>query len=371
MRWILAAVLAVAILPATHPALATCVSTKCQDAQGIERAREMIQDTCGCTRAGQTHKKYKQCVQGAIKAANVTAIIPQKSCRKLIKKCENNSICGKPNAAVCCVVKKNTKVKGSIVASPAKCKKGTPCGADLGFYSTFDACAADGTCAGPITTTTTTSPPTTTTAPPTTTTTISISSTTTTSTTSSTTTTTVPTITTDAPTYAAGATVTYTGTAWNNCTNVKIDVFGPGGSTIATGITPDAAGAFTGTFPAPTSASEYLLNAQSPGGPPECNAFTTFAVMPTTTVSTITTDAPTYAAGATVTYTGTAWNNCTNVKVDLFGPGGSTIATGITPDAAGAFTGTFPAPTSASEYLLSAQSLGGPPCAAFTTFAVP
>jgi hypothetical protein len=63
---------------------------------------------------------------------------------------------------VCCVLKKNGKVKSSIVGKPSKCKKGSACGAFLGFFSKFDACDADGTCAGP-TTTTTTSPPTSTT----------------------------------------------------------------------------------------------------------------------------------------------------------------------------------------------------------------
>jgi hypothetical protein len=163
MQWILAGVLAVLVLPATHPALAACISTKCQDAAAIERAREMIQDTCGCTRSGQTHGTYKKCVQSTLKLANLTALIPTKPCRKLIKKCENASICGKLNADVCCVLKKKNKVKASIVGSADKCKKGSACGALLGFYSTFDACAADGTCAGPKPTTTTTSSTTTTT----------------------------------------------------------------------------------------------------------------------------------------------------------------------------------------------------------------
>jgi hypothetical protein len=178
MKWILAGVLAVVVLPATHPALAACISTKCQDADAIERARELIQDTCGCTRSGQTHGTYKKCVQSTLKLANLTALIPQKQCRKLIKKCENQSICGKLNADVCCVLKKKNNVKSSIVGSPDKCKKGSACGALLGYYSKFDACAADGTCAGPKPTTTTTAAPTTTTATPTTTTTSSTTTTT-------------------------------------------------------------------------------------------------------------------------------------------------------------------------------------------------
>ena len=165
MKYLYGGVLAALLLssPAT-PAFAACVNKKCTDATTIENARGIIQTTCGCTRAGQTHGKYEKCVKATLKAANLTALIPDKSCRKLIMKCEAASICGKPSAAVCCVSKKNG-VKASIVNSSLKCKKGSACGAILGLYSTSDACAADGTCAGPTTTTTTPSNTTTTTVP--------------------------------------------------------------------------------------------------------------------------------------------------------------------------------------------------------------
>ncbi len=134
------------------PAFAACTNAKCTDSAAIETARAMIQSTCGCTRTGQTHGKYVKCVKGALKLADVTALIPDNACRKLIKKCESGSICGKPDAAVCCVRKPSGAVKTSIVGSPTKCKKGSACGAMLGLYSTADACdAADGTCAGPPT----------------------------------------------------------------------------------------------------------------------------------------------------------------------------------------------------------------------------
>src|SRR5262249_49303320 len=165
-------------------------NAKCSDAASIEQARGIIQNTCGCTREGQTLGNYQKCVQSSLKLANVTALIPQKSCRKLIRKCENASICGTPNAAVCCVLKKNGKVKSSIVKSAGKGRKRIPGGAALGFYSKFDACAADGTCAGPVKTTTTTGPPTTPTAAPTTTTTPTTSTSSTISTAPPTTTTT-------------------------------------------------------------------------------------------------------------------------------------------------------------------------------------
>ena len=139
------------------PAVAECTNTKCTDAAAIAQARATIQETCGCTRAGQTHGKYAKCVKSTLKLANLTALIPDKACRKLITQCESASICCKPNAAVCCTLKKNDKLKASIAGNATKCK-GSACGAFLNLFSKFDACATDGTCAGPVTPTTTTIP---------------------------------------------------------------------------------------------------------------------------------------------------------------------------------------------------------------------
>jgi hypothetical protein len=195
MRWLVVAV-AVSFLcqGAASPALGACVNTKCSDATAIQKGRQMIESSCGCTRSGQTHGKYKKCVKGALKAADLTALIPQKPCRKLIMKCESASICGKPNGAVCCSLNKRNNVKASIVGSASKCKKGSACGAMLGLFSKFDACSTDGTCAGP--TSTTTSSTTTTTGAPTTT------------TTAPTTTTEAPTTTTEQPTTTTPTTST-------------------------------------------------------------------------------------------------------------------------------------------------------------------
>jgi hypothetical protein len=155
MKCLYAAAVAALVLSMPVPeAGAACVNAKCSDSAAIEAARGMIQTSCGCTREGQTHGQYELCVKRTLKAPNVTALIRQKSCRTLVMKCESASICGKPNAAVCCVLKKNGKVKASIVGKTAKCRKGNACGAFLGFFSQFDACATDGTCAGPTTTST-------------------------------------------------------------------------------------------------------------------------------------------------------------------------------------------------------------------------
>jgi hypothetical protein len=166
MRFVYGGALAALLLSfLATSASAQCVNAKCTNAAAIEQARGIIQSTCGCTREGQTHGKYQKCVKGQLKLANLTALIPDKPCRKLIMKCESQSICGRTTSSVCCTLKNNGTLKKSIVKSATKCK-GSACGAVLGLYSTFDACAADATCAGPTTTTTTPGSTTTTTTQP-------------------------------------------------------------------------------------------------------------------------------------------------------------------------------------------------------------
>ena len=156
MTSLYAATVAVLLLCArVTPAFAACANAQCTDSTAIDQLRATLQATCGCTRDGQTHGKYAKCVKSTLRGTNLTALGPAKACRKLIMQCENASTCGKPDAAVCCVLKGSGKVKASIVGNAAKCKKGTACGTSLGLFSRFDACAADGTCAGPLTTTTT------------------------------------------------------------------------------------------------------------------------------------------------------------------------------------------------------------------------
>jgi hypothetical protein len=84
----------------------------------------------------------------------------------------------------------------------------------------------------------------------------------------------------------------------------------------------------------------------------------------------LTTNAAQYAPGATVTFTGRNWPaSCTAIKVDVFGPSGVTVATGITP-VNGSFTGTFTAPAVAGSYILVAQSQTVLQCDAFAPFVV-
>jgi hypothetical protein len=89
-----------------------------------------------------------------------------------------------------------------------------------------------------------------------------------------------PSLDTTAGRYAQGATVTYTGAGWSGCTKIKIDAIGPGGFTVATGVTPRSGGAIHGTFTAPSAGGgDLLLIAESQGGPPGCRAFTAFTVL--------------------------------------------------------------------------------------------
>jgi hypothetical protein len=148
------------------PAHAACTDPRCTDAVSIDSAQALLESTCGCAEAGQTHAKYTRCVKTSLKLPSVMNLLPEKHCRELMLRCERASICGRPNAVVCCALRKNGDVRASIVGSPAACRKGTACGAALGLFTTTDACAADATCAGTATTsTTTTSMPTTTTPP--------------------------------------------------------------------------------------------------------------------------------------------------------------------------------------------------------------
>src|SRR5262245_13468130 len=153
MSWLHAGVVVVLLASGvTSPALATCVSKKCSDAALVERARVSIQQTCGCMQAGRTHRAYMQCVKSALKPEKLAALGLQRPCRNTVMGCESKSICGNPDAVVCCRTKKSGKVVASMRKSTAQCRKGTACGASLGLYSTFDACGPTGTCAPTATT---------------------------------------------------------------------------------------------------------------------------------------------------------------------------------------------------------------------------
>jgi hypothetical protein len=163
MGWLHVGVVVVLLASgATSPALPSCVSKKCSDAALVERARVSIEQTCGCMKAGQLHRAYLTCVKKALKETQLPDLNLEPPCRNIVLRCESKSICGNPDAVVCCRTKKSGKVVASMRKSTALCRKGTACGASLGLYSTFDACGTTGTCAQEATTTTTPSTTTTT-----------------------------------------------------------------------------------------------------------------------------------------------------------------------------------------------------------------
>jgi len=149
MRLLPAGALAMLLVSgATLPALANCVSDKCPDAELVRQAREAIQHVCECTRSGQTHRAYMRCAKRALRAASVAELTLERPCRKLVIRCENRSICGAPDAVVCCKTRENGEIGASVRKSEEQCSNGAACDAALGFYSTFDACDSDGTCTG-------------------------------------------------------------------------------------------------------------------------------------------------------------------------------------------------------------------------------
>jgi hypothetical protein len=122
-------------------ARAACVDPKCSDQAAVDKLRYDIGKSCDCT-AATSHKKYMKCVRGAIKDALKDGSLP-KTCKKAVKRCEGNSICGRAGAAVCCQLNGVGAVTAKVVKKPEQCG-GTVCQANP---STADACKPDATCA--------------------------------------------------------------------------------------------------------------------------------------------------------------------------------------------------------------------------------
>src|SRR5262245_26942109 len=122
-------------------ARAVCVDPKCPDQVALDKLRYDIGKACDCETA-TSHKKYMKCVNGAIKAAVKDGSIA-KQCKKVVKRCEGDSICGRAGAAVCCELSTVGAVKAKVVKKPEQCG-GTVCQANP---STADACKPDASCA--------------------------------------------------------------------------------------------------------------------------------------------------------------------------------------------------------------------------------
>jgi hypothetical protein len=83
-----------------------------------------------------------KCVQGEIKGAVKAGTLP-KACKKVVRRCEGDSTCGRPGAAVCCQLTARGAVKAQVMKKPERCKAN----ACSGPPSTEDACKPDASCA--------------------------------------------------------------------------------------------------------------------------------------------------------------------------------------------------------------------------------
>lgn len=122
-------------------ARAACVDPKCSDQKALDALRGEIAETCDCAGA-PSHTKYMKCVRKAIKAAVKAGTLP-KSCKKAVRRCEGDSICGREGAAICCELGGVGAIKARVVKKPNQCQ-GTLCQA---LPSAADACRPDATCA--------------------------------------------------------------------------------------------------------------------------------------------------------------------------------------------------------------------------------
>jgi hypothetical protein len=126
-------------------------AAKCTDTSVISSALESTVSTCSC--ASLKHGKFVQCVKKALKTFS-----GDKSCKKAAVKAAQQSLCGKPNAVVCCQATK--KSTGSVKKNANKCKKGNVCqqtnrDSVLNASPLFQ-CTASGECVTTTTTTTST-----------------------------------------------------------------------------------------------------------------------------------------------------------------------------------------------------------------------
>jgi hypothetical protein len=119
----------------TAQAGAQCVSRNCADAALIGEARARIAAVCGCQRDEQRALAHTRCVDRTLNGPELRTLVPRKLCRMLIRKCETQSVCGRPGKAICCRPGK----RGMLVPRRNRCRGGTLCG-DVLTYSIFDAC---------------------------------------------------------------------------------------------------------------------------------------------------------------------------------------------------------------------------------------
>jgi hypothetical protein len=139
LRLALLSLVAVATLavPAAH---AACSSARCPDEAAVEAVRARVAASCDCTGA-KSPRKYMTCAKQVIRAALGDGSLPAK-CKKVVKGCEGQSVCGRKDATICCQMAKG-KVKARVMKGKAKCG-----GASCAFSTHLaDACTAQAACA--------------------------------------------------------------------------------------------------------------------------------------------------------------------------------------------------------------------------------
>ncbi len=142
-------------------------------AQSCDEARFQLETACPCPTA-VSKGKYVKCVKQAFNKKK-GALKDFATCKKELVKLAQNSICGRPTAAICCKAK--GKKIGSVTKTAEKCtgakKPGLTCDVQTSappasvdgafFNSVDDVCTDTGGCVTTTTTSTTTTPSTSTT----------------------------------------------------------------------------------------------------------------------------------------------------------------------------------------------------------------
>jgi LPXTG-motif cell wall-anchored protein len=142
---------------------------------------------------------------------------------------------------------------------------------------------------------------------------------------------TAPTLTTDAPQYLPGTTITVTGAGYPaQCTAVNLNT--APGFTVVTDIAP-VNGGFTATFTAPTALGTYELSSQQ-SGVAGCSAtpinFDVVSEITTTTTTTTTTTGPTTTSGGPTTSSSVAASSSATTALARTGSNpGLLVAAGI------------------------------------------
>lgn len=127
---------------------AKCDPTTEPDRSDVAAARAAVAAVCECSDA-VSHRAYVRCA-----TAEAEAILANKGCVRVVKRCASKSTCGKPGYVTCCRTRSSGATSCTLKRDAARCTAPNGGSACVGAMpSCCDACA-DGGCS--VTTTTTT-----------------------------------------------------------------------------------------------------------------------------------------------------------------------------------------------------------------------